>query len=158
MTFARKIEKCIKDLETQKQRLKNGLGISNKNIYLKILHEYLEYLGKLMAEEIEEIYEKNKSGKYNIIPGLNTLRDGINLWYQYEANVLKSEILLEERGVAQENFKELDRMKVKMDIAVKDYPNYDLKIIQNQVTVLLLKGDFSMRASTNRIRVNIEKL
>ena len=158
MTFARKIEKCIKDLETQKQRLKNGLGISNKNIYLKILHEYLEYLGKLMAEEIEEIYEKNKSGKYNIIPGLNTLRDGINLWYQYEANVLKSEILLEERGVAQENFKELDRMKVKMDIAVKDYPNYDLKIIQHQVTVLLLKGDFSMRASTNRIRVNIEKL
>lgn len=158
MTFARKIEKCIKDLETQKQRLKNGLGISNKNIYLKILHEYLEYLGKLMAEEIEEIYEKNKSGKYNVIPGLNTLRDGINLWYQYEANVLKSEILLEERGVAQENFKELDRMKVKMDIAVKDYPNYDLKIIQNQVTVLLLKGDFSMRASTNRIRVNIEKL
>lgn len=158
MTFARKIEKCIKDLETQKQRLKNGLGISNKNIYLKILHEYLQYLGKLMAEEIEEIYEKNKSGKYNVIPGLNTLRDGINLWYQYEANVLKSEILLEERGVAQENFKELDRMKVKMDIAVKDYPNYDLKIIQNQVTVLLLKGDFSMRASTNRIRVNIEKL
>ena len=158
MTFARKIEKCIKDLETQKQRLKNGLGISNKNIYLKILHEYLQYLGKLMAEEIEEIYEKNKSGKYNLIPGLNILRDGINLWYQYEANVLKSEILLEERGVAQENFKELDRMKVKMDIAVKDYPNYDLKIIQNQVTVLLLKGDFSMRASTNRIRVNIEKL
>ena len=158
MTFARKIEKCIKDLETQKQRLKNGLGISNKNIYLKILHEYLEYLGKLMAEEIEEIYEKNKSGKYNIIPGLNTLRDGINLWYQYEANVLKSEILLEEREVVQENFKELDRMKVKMDIAVKDYPNYDLKIIQHQVTVLLLKGDFSMRASTNRIRVNIEKL
>ena len=158
MTFARKIEKCIKDLETQKQRLKNGLGISNKNIYLKILHEYLEYLGKLMAEEIEEIYEQNKSGKYNLIPRLNILRDGINLWYQYEANVLKSEILLEERGVAQENFKELDRMKVKMDIAVKDYPNYDLKIIQNQVTVLLLKGDFSMRASTNRIRVNIEKL
>ena len=84
MTFARKIEKCIKDLETQKQRLKNGLGISNKNIYLKILHEYLEYLGKLMAEEIEEISISQLANDINqeVIKDITVSGEKIEIIYQ----------------------------------------------------------------------------
>ena len=49
-------------------------------------------------------------------------------------------------------------MKVKMGVAVTEYPEYNQEIIQNQAARLLFKGEFSMMAFTNRIRANIERL
>ena len=158
MTFAKDIEKYIRELETQKYKLGNGIGALNTKKYFKILHKDLKKMGELLANEIEIIIKKNESGKYNILPDLNILRNGISLWHNYEKKVLKSEIPLKEREVAELNYNELDSMKVKMGVAVTEYPEYNQEIIQNQAARLLFKGEFSMMAFTNRIRANIERL
>ncbi|MEA3515550.1 MAG: hypothetical protein U9R34_08800 [Nanoarchaeota archaeon] len=107
--------------------------------------------------EKQKIYEKNKSGKNNIILRLNILKEGINLWHNFETNVLKSEILLEERGIAQKNFNELGRMKVKMELAFKEYLHLDKETIQNQVTILLT-GKYGMKGFSSKILANLRKL